>query len=199
MIAHLRGPLIEKGVDSVVVEAAGVGYLVAVTTSTMRVLGELGSEARLHIHSHATQDSPVQLFGFVDPDERRLFETLLAVQGVGPKVALAILSGLATAELIRAITSGDIARLTKIRGVGRKTAERLTVELRDKLGAVRLGGAPGTMLPGVAPQGKLGEVHGALVSLGYRPGEFEAVLGSLDPELSTTELIKRALAALRRR
>src|SRR4029079_18304038 len=128
------------------------------------------------IYTHATQDGPMQLFGFPDADERRLFETLLSVQGVGPKGAVAILSGLPPSELVKAVASGDVARLTQIRGIGRKIAERLCVELRDKIGAALFaaeGPSVGSPLPGAPPPGRLGEVFAALVALGYRPGEFE--------------------------
>jgi Holliday junction DNA helicase RuvA len=189
----------------VVVDVGGVGYAVTVTAATQRALPAEGSEARLHIYTHAVQDGPLQLFGFSDLDERRLFETLLSVQGVGPKVAVAILSGLPVGELVRAIAGGDVARLTQVRGVGRKIAERLAVELRDKVaalgggGAARASGGGGGALPGFVPAGPLGEVHGALVALGYKPAEFEAVLARLDPAVPVPELIKQALAALRRK
>ncbi len=200
MIAHLRGTVIEKSGDGAVIEAAGVGYMVSVTAEGARALPDLGREARLFIYTHAVQDGPLQLFGFTDPEERRLFETLLGVQGVGPKVAVAILSGIAPGDLVAALTRGDIARLTQIRGVGRKTAERLSVELRDKLGAAPTtprGAAGG--LPGAIPQGKLGDVYGALLSLGYRAAEFEGIVAALDPALPTADLVKVALSALRRK
>ena len=199
MIASLRGTLLEKTAEAVVVEAAGVGYAVTITAAAFRALPSLGSEARLFIHTHAVQDGGLHLYGFADPDERRTFEALLSVQGVGPRVAVAILSGLALPELVRFISSGDVARLTQIRGVGRKIAERLTVELRDKIGAVV---AAGHESPGAAPavpSGRLGEVYAALVSLGYKPGELEPVLPALDATRPSAELVKQALAALRRK
>lgn len=202
MIAFLRGPLIEKGAELVVIDAGGVGYAVTISASAHRALPSLGAEARLHIYTHATQDGPYQLFGFTDADERRLFETLLSVQGVGPKVAIAILSGLPIGELLRAISTADVARLTQIRGVGRKTAERLAMELRDKIGTVaggERGGAGASPLPGLIPTGRIGEVYGALVALGYKPPEFEALLPQLDAAQPTADLVKQALAALRRK
>jgi Holliday junction DNA helicase RuvA len=203
VIAHLRGTLIERGGDAVVIECAGVGYAVSVTAAALRVLPALGAELRLFVYTHATQDAPWHLFGFAAAEERRLFETLLSVQGVGPKVAVAILSGLPPGDLVRAISGGDIAKLTQIRGVGRKIAERLSVELRDKIAAVLgerdAGSAPHAGLPGFAPKGRLGEVHGALLALGYKPNEIEGLVGSLDPELPAPDLVKQALAALRRK
>jgi Holliday junction DNA helicase RuvA len=145
------------------------------------------------------QDGPLQLFGFADAEERRVFETLLSVQGVGPKVALAILSSLPIGELVRAIGATDIATLTKIRGVGRKTAERISVELRDKIGVGGGQASPSATLPGTVPAGRMGEVHGALMALGYKPSEFDTVLTKLDDSHPVTDLIKQALAALRRK
>jgi Holliday junction DNA helicase RuvA len=205
MIAHLRGRLVERGADAVVIDVAGVGYAVMITAGAFRALPAAGSDVQVYTYTHAVQDGPLQLYGFVDPGERRLFEALLSVQGVGPKVAVAILSGLQTPDLVRAIAGGDIARLTQIRGVGRKIAERLAVELRDKIAALgasgtRDGSAPPTPpASSTIPSGRLGEVHGALVSLGYRPSEFESVLGALDAEQPIPDLIKQALAALRRK
>jgi Holliday junction DNA helicase RuvA len=204
MIAHLRGALVERTPETVVIDVGGVGYAVTITAGAFRALPAAGSEVRLYTYTHAVQDGPLQLYGFVDADERRLFEALLSVQGVGPRVAVAILSGLAAGDLVRAIAGGDIARLTQIRGVGRKIAERLAVELRDKIAALGVGSArESEALPAPAaralPPGRLGEVHGALVSLGYRPPEFEGLLGGLDVEQPTADLIKQALAALRRK
>jgi Holliday junction DNA helicase RuvA len=116
-------------------------------------------------------------------------------------VAVALLSGLPVPDLVRAITGGDLGRLTQIRGVGRKIAERLALELRDKIGAVAREGGALAPLPASSgvPAGRLGEVHGALLALGYKPNEFEAVLPTLDAELPAADLVKRALAALRRK
>jgi len=209
MIAYLRGRVVDKDAETAVIDVNGVGYDVALSGATAHGLGAVGAEARLWIHSHFVQDGGLALYGFGDREERTLFATLLGVQGVGPKVALAILSGLPAAELTRAIAGADIARLTQIKGVGRKTAERLAVELRDKL-------VPFPVVPAHAMAGRttaassasgaaaspwperIREVQGALVSLGYRLGEVEPVLERLDPERPVDELIKQALAALRR-
>jgi Holliday junction DNA helicase RuvA len=203
MIAHLRGTVAERGVDAAVIDVGGVGYAVTLTSAAMRALPKVGDAITLSTYTHGSADSPWQLFGFADADERAVFEALLAVQGVGPKVAVAILSGLPVGELVRAISGGDVARLTQIRGVGRKIAERLTVELRDKIGAVvgigREVAAGSPSAPSIVPPGRLGEVHGALVALGYKPVEFEAVLPKLDPAQPVADLIKQALAALRRK
>ena len=209
MIAHLRGRVIDKDAESAVIDVNGVGYEVALSSATAQALGAVGADARLWIHSHFVQDGGLALYGFGDREERTLFATLLGVQGVGPKVALAILAGLPAVELTRAIAGADIARLTQIKGVGRKTAERLAVELRDKLvpfpvapasgpgGRPTPASSPGAAAASAWPEA-IRDVQGALVSLGYRLGEVEPVLERLDPERPVDELIKQALAALRR-
>jgi Holliday junction DNA helicase RuvA len=209
LIAHLRGWVLDKDAESAVIDVNGVGYQVALSSATAQALGATGTEVRLWIHSHFVQDGGPALYGFADRDERALFATLLGVQGVGPKVALAILSGLPAAELTRAIAGADIARLTQIKGVGRKTAERLAVELRDKLVPFPVAPASGATGRTTATSSaaaaaaaawpeRIRDVQGALVSLGYRLGEVEPVLERLDPERPVDELIKQALAALRR-
>jgi Holliday junction DNA helicase RuvA len=198
MIASLRGALLESGPDSAVIEAGGVGYAVTLTAAAQRALPPLGATTFLLVHTHVVKDGPTQLYGFCDAEERRIFETLLSVQGVGPKVALAILSGLALGDLVRAIAAADIATLVKIRGVGRKTAERIAVELRDKIGIAGTDAAV-VNLPGAAPAGRMGEVHAALTALGYRPSEFDVVLSKLDDTHPVTDLIKQALGLLRRK
>jgi Holliday junction DNA helicase RuvA len=181
---------------------AGIGYLVSITSATLGALPAVGAEVRIHVHSHFVADEPLRLYGFTDPDERRLFQTLIGVQGVGPRVALAILAGLPAGELVRAISGGDVARLTQIKGVGRKIAERLTVELREKIVALPVGrsgaaAAPPSRAP--AMTGPLGDVYGALTALGYKPNEFEALLSEMDTTRPTGDLVRQALAALRRR
>ena len=132
MIAYLSGVLLEKHLRRLIVDVNGVGYDVLVPLSTMYVIGEPGSRAALRIYTHVREDA-LQLFGFATPLEQALFERLISVSGIGPKLALSVLSGIEPAELSRAIRSSDIARLTRIPGVGRKTAERLVVELKDRL------------------------------------------------------------------
>jgi len=181
-----------------VIEAGGVGYAVTLTAAAQRALPPLGATTFLLVHTHVVKDGPTQLYGFCDAEERRIFETLISVQGVGPKVALAILSGMALGDLIRAIAAADIATLVKIRGVGRKTAERIAVELRDKIG-ISGAAAAAVGLPSAAPAGRMGEVHAALTALGYKPSEFDVVLSKLDETHPVTDLIKQALGLLRRK
>ena len=203
MIAFLRGALIENAGETVVVEVAGIGYQVLISGATLGALPPVGAEATLHVHSHFVKDEPLRLYGFADPDERRLFETLIDVQGVGPRVALAILAGLPPAELVRAISGGDVARLKQIKGVGGKLAERLALELREKITLLRAGRAlPASSASPAAsrvPKGPVGDVYGALVQLGFKPPEFEALLETMDPKRPVEDLVREALAALRRK
>jgi Holliday junction DNA helicase RuvA len=134
MIAHLRGKLIAKHPNQAIVETGGVGYDVTITVPTFSDLPATGNEVALHVHTHVREDA-IALFGFLRAEEKQLFEKLLTVSGIGPKLAITILSGMATRDMVGAIRSNDHARLTRIPGIGRKTAERMCVELRDKLDA----------------------------------------------------------------
>jgi holliday junction DNA helicase RuvA len=201
MIAFLRGALLENAGETVVVEVAGIGYQVLISGATLGALPAVGSVAQLHVHSHFVKDEPIRLYGFADADERRLFETLIDVQGVGPRVALAILAGLPPEELVRAISTSDVNRLKQIKGVGGKLAERLALELREKIAAFPAARARPSSPPSPAgaPKGPLGEVYGALVQLGYKPGEFEALLETMDATRPVEDLVRDALGALRKR
>ena len=139
MIAHLRGRVLRKSPQEVIVDVAGVGYRVAIPVSTFYRLGEEGTEVSLRVHTHVREDA-LALFGFLTAHEQDLFERLIQVAGVGPKLAVNILSGIEAAELAAALRGSDIARLTRVPGVGKKTAERLVVELKDKMPPVA---APG--------------------------------------------------------
>jgi holliday junction DNA helicase RuvA len=132
MIAHLRGRLIAKHPNQAVVEAGGVGYDVTITVPTFSELPPPGSDVALHIHTHVREDA-LALFGFLRREEKQLFEKLITVSGIGPKLAITILSGMAAGDMVGAIRGNDFARLTRIPGIGKKTAERMCVELRDKL------------------------------------------------------------------
>lgn len=160
MIGHLRGMLREKRPNHVLLDVHGVGYAVHIPLSTFYALGELGSEASFLIHTHVREDS-LALYGFHTAREKEMFEQLLTISGVGPRVAIAILSGMSVEELIPAIRKNDLVKLTSIPGVGRKTAERIVVELRDKLIGVEVAEA--------APRtgGIEEDVISALVNLGY--------------------------------
>ena len=132
MIAHLRGKLIARHPNQVILEAMGVGYDVTISVPTFSELPPAGVEVALHIHTHVREDQ-IALYGFLRPEEKHLFEKLISVSGIGPKLAITILSGMPADEMTSAIRGNDVARLTKIPGIGRKTAERMVLELRDKL------------------------------------------------------------------
>jgi|SRR5215471_5720274 len=161
MIAHLRGRLISKHPNQAIVEAGGVGYDVTITIPTFSALPSMGAEVALHIHTHVREDA-LALYGFLRAEEKQLFEKLITVSGIGPKLAITILSGMATADMVGAIRSNDFARLTKIPGIGRKTAERMCVELRDKLEGF------GAAQPVVTHSAVEEDVISALTNLGYQ-------------------------------
>lgn len=176
MIAHLRGVVLEKHPNQVIVDAGGVGYDVAIPISTFTVLPEAGQEVRLRIHTHVREDT-LSLFGFLTADEKTLFERLITVSGIGPKLAVTVLSGLSAGELIAAIRGGQTATLVRIPGVGKKTAERIVLELRDKLDG--LAGAA-VASPAGAPAEALSpvdqDVLSALVNLGCNRAAAEAAI-----------------------
>lgn len=170
MIAHLRGRLIHKEPGQAILEAAGVGYDVAISVPTFTALPGVGAETSLHIHTQVSEDQ-IALFGFLDREEKRLFERLITVSGVGPKLAIKILSGLSPERTVQAIRAQDHAQLTRIPGVGKKLAERLVVELKDKLEDFAV--AP---TPGRAAGPAVDDVLSALVNLGYqRPAAEKAI------------------------
>jgi Holliday junction DNA helicase RuvA len=162
MIGSLRGKLIDKRPNAVLVDVGGVGYQVQIPLSTFAALGALGGEATLLIHTHVREDQ-FNLFGFFAAREKQCFELLISASGVGPSLALKILSGMGVEELVPAIRKGDLAQLVRIPGVGKKTAERIVVELRDKLAAVDV---PETGKPATRTQLE-SDVSSALVNLGY--------------------------------
>jgi holliday junction DNA helicase RuvA len=169
MIAHLRGRLLSKHPNQAIVECAGVGYDVVITVPTFANLPEAGSDIALFIHTHVREDQ-IALFGFLRAEEKRLFEKLLIVSGIGPKLAVTILSGMNTSDMVGAIRSGDVARLTKIPGIGKKTAERMVLELKDKLEEFTAAPPP----PAVSPLED--DVISALVNLGYQRQAAERAL-----------------------
>jgi holliday junction DNA helicase RuvA len=193
MIAFLRGRLISKKPNQAIVDVAGVGYDVAISVPTFSDLPGDGGEVSLHIHTHVREDA-IALFGFLRGQEKQLFERLISVSGIGPKLAITILSGMAAEEMVRAIRSNDVARLTKIPGIGKKTAERMVLELRDKLEPISAGDTPqvSTVLPVEE------DVLSALVNLGYQRPAAERALATVkrngEPEFDA--LFRGALGAL---
>jgi Holliday junction DNA helicase RuvA len=174
MIAHLRGTLLSKHPNQAVVETSGVGYEVNISVPTFSELPANGSEVALHIHTHVREDL-IALYGFLRPAEKQLFEKLITVSGIGPKLAITILSGMAATEMAGAIRGNDVARLTRIPGIGKKTAERMVLELRDKLPE-----AVGTSMPAVPAMSAMEEdVLSALVNLGYQRAAAEKALASV--------------------
>ncbi|MFL5946191.1 MAG: Holliday junction branch migration protein RuvA [Gaiellaceae bacterium] len=187
MIARLRGRAIGNTPEGLILEVGGVGYLVATTPSAVRA-ADGAKEVALHTYLHVREDA-LQLYGFAEAAERQLFMHLLSVNGIGPKVALAIVSGSPAAELRRAIVLEDTARFQAIPGIGKKTAERIVLELKEKLGdaPVPISSAAGTQPHVVA--------RDALVELGYSVGEAEQALAAVDPELPPEERVRQALKA----
>jgi holliday junction DNA helicase RuvA len=174
VIAQLRGTLADKRPNQVLVDVGGVGYLVFIPVSTFYALGELHAEVTLLTYTHVREDA-LALYGFMTAHEKHLFELLISASGVGPSLALKVLSGMSVDDLVPAIRAGDLVRLTRIPGVGRKTAERMVVELRDKLAAVE---TPETARPAAAPKGVAADVVSALLNLGYeRRAAEQAVEG----------------------
>jgi Holliday junction DNA helicase RuvA len=186
MIARLRGRPVGRSGDGLVLDVNGVGYLVATTPSVLRRAGA-GVDVTVETYLHVREDA-LQLYGFADADERELFVHLLTVSGVGPKVALAVVSGSPATELRKAIALGDHARFQAIPGIGKKTAERIVLELREKLGEAdaaglaAVSGAPGHLV-----------ARDALVELGYTVVDAERALAEVDPGLSPEERVKLAL------
>lgn len=171
MIAHLRGTLLAKHPNQAVVETHGVGYDVVISVPTFSELPVAGQEVALHIHTHVREDA-LSLYGFLRLAEKHLFEKLLIVSGIGPKLAITILSGMPADEMVGAIRSGDLARLTRIPGIGKKTAERMVLELRDKLPAAT--GTAELSMTALTPIEE--DVLSALVNLGYQRAPAEKAL-----------------------
>lgn len=194
MIAHLRGKLLAKHPNQAIVETTGVGYDVTISVPTFSELPEVGAEVALHIHTHVREDV-IALYGFLRPSEKLLFEKLITVSGIGPKLAITILSGMAADEMVGAIRGNDVARLTRIPGIGKKTAGRMVLELRDKLPETA-----SITAAAVAPTSAVEEdVLSALVNLGYQRAAAEKAL-SVAAKSSQREsfdaLFREALAVL---
>jgi holliday junction DNA helicase RuvA len=175
MIAHLRGRLLTKHPNQAIVETAGVGYEVTISVPTFSELPAAGSEVALHIHTHVREDQ-IALYGFLRPAEKQLFEKLITVSGIGPKLAITILSGMAADEMTGAIRSNDVARLTRIPGIGKKTAERMVLELRDKLPPAGADTAQASSVPALSPIEE--DVLSALMNLGYQRAAAERALAT---------------------
>jgi len=191
VIAHIRGKLISKHPNQAIVEAAGVGYDVTISVPTFSELPQLGAEISLFIHTHVREDA-LALFGFLRAQEKQLFEKLLSVSGIGPKLAVTILSGMEAATMVAAIKGNNVAALTRIPGIGKKTAERMVLELRDKLDAFGIAAAVAVTSPVEE------DVVSALVNLGYQRPIAERALARVERSAgeSFDGLFRKAMAAL---
>src|SRR5579875_2429456 len=195
MIAHLRGRLFAKNPGQAIVEAGGVGYDVTISVPTFTALPREGDEVALHIYTQVREDT-LALFGFLQREEKRLFERLITVSGVGPKLAVTILSGLSAERTVAAIRAQDHATLTRIPGVGKKLAERLVVELKDKLEDMAAAPVVGVKAPAAE------DVLSALVNLGYqRPAALKAIETAVEKDKASgenfDELFRMALQVIR--
>src|SRR5713101_7101608 len=191
MIAHLRGKLLMKRPNQAIVETGGVGYDVAISVPTFSDLPNVGSEIALHIHTHVREDL-IALYGFLRSAEKQLFEKLITVSGIGPKLAITILSGMPADDMVNAIRGNDVARLTRIPGIGKKTAERMVLELRDKLPP------SGTNQVHVVPSlsATQEDVLSALMNLGYQRPAAEQALRSVEKNGSFDAMFWAALAVM---
>lgn len=197
MIALLSGRLLRRLEGSVVIDCAGVGYQALVSSEALRRLPSEGADVVLEIHTHVREDA-LQLFGFIDMTEKEAFEMLISVSGVGPKMALNVLSGLPADSLARALVDEDLATLTKISGVGKKTAERLVLELRSKAKLLALPSAVSSAKPKAGT--KSSELASALLNLGYRVQEVESVVAAVladQPDLALEAAVRESLRRIR--
>lgn len=202
MIAYLSGTLLEKQANVVIIDVNGVGYEVTIPLSTFYELGEEGSPVQLRIYTHVREDA-LQLFGFKTEREKQLYLKLISVQGIGAKSGITMLSGMSADEIIVAVRTDNLARLTSIPGVGKKTAERLVIELRDKLNDLSSGGTGQGSLPTASANVPLDEVYddalSALINLGYQRNAAEKALKQAvqdGTEMSVQKLLRKSLQLL---
>lgn len=198
MIGHLRGTLLDRGASDVTIDVGGLGYRVTVTPTTVVSLGELHQEVACWIHHHQREDA-VTLYGFASKDERTCFEALIGAHGVGPALALAILSVHSPGALARILAEEDLGALCLVPGVGKKTAQRLLIDLRSRLSIPDLGDAPaasGAAGSAVGPSSPRGDVREALAGLGYTDGEIRDVMADLPDDGDARALLRDALQRL---
>jgi Holliday junction DNA helicase RuvA len=206
MIAHLSGTLLSKHATSVILDVGGVGYEVNIPLSTFYDLGDIGATVQLRIYTHVREDA-LQLFGFKTARERELFLRIISVSGIGPKLGITLMSGMSADEMIESIRTNNLARLTLIPGIGRKTAERLVIELREKMAALATGGVEDDtqrVQTGPAPTSEDGvrsDALSALVNLGYQRSSAEKAIEAVmreTPELSVESVLRSSLRKLAR-
>jgi len=191
MIAHLRGKLLAKHPNQAIVEAGGVGYDVSISIPTFSDLPAVGNDVALHIHTHVREDQ-ITLYGFRHSAEKQLFEKLITVSGIGPKLAITILSGMLADEMVGAIRGNDVARLTRIPGIGKKTAERMVLELRDKLPVEKAGETAAPAALSATEQ----DVLSALMNLGYQRAAAEKAMSSVTKNGSSFDAMFREALGL---
>ena len=199
MIAHIQGRLHFKSPENLIVDVDGIGYQVHVPLTTFYELPDIGNTVALHIHTHVREDA-LQLYGFQAQEEKALFIRLMGVAGIGPRLAVNILSGISPAELAECLGQGDLARLISIPGVGRKTAERIMVEMRDKLPALAADRDIVLSVKSAADEAVMTDAVSALVNLGYKKGVAQRAIDGarqrLEGEINLESLLKESLRAL---
>ena len=199
MIAHIQGRLHFKSPENLIIDVDGIGYQVHVPLTTFYELPDIGNTVALHIHTHVREDA-LQLYGFQAQEEKALFIRLMGVAGIGPRLAVNILSGISPAELAESLLQGDLARLISIPGVGRKTAERIMVEMRDKLPALAADRDIALSVKYAADEAVMNDAVSALVNLGYKKGVAQRAIDGarqrLEGEVNLESLLKESLRAL---
>ena len=200
MIAFLRGRIVDKQPNRIIIDIQGVGYDVHVPLSTFYEIGEVGTDVALRVHTHVREDA-LQLYGFLTELERQLFERLIGISGIGPKLAVAVLSGMDPRDLVTAVQRADVARLTSIPGVGKKTAERIVLELKDRLAQIVMPAAADTAPPASGADRLRADLLSALQNLGYhRPQAEKAIESAVKsmPDPTFEQALKSALRELMR-
>jgi len=196
MIAFLRGRIVDKQPNRIIIDIQGVGYDVHVPLSTFYEIGEVGTDVALRVHTHVREDV-LQLYGFLTELERQLFERLIAISGIGPKLAVAVLSGMDPRELVTAVQRADVARLTGIPGVGKKTAERIVLELKDRLAQIVMPAAADTAPPASAADRLRADLLSALQNLGYHRPQAEKAIEAAGKSMTDATFEQALKSALR--
>ena len=196
MIAFLRGRVVDKQPNRVIIDIQGVGYDVHVPLSTFYEIGDVGSDVALRVHTHVREDA-LQLYGFLTELERQLFERLIAISGIGPKLAVAVLSGMDPRDLLTAVQRADVARLTGIPGVGKKTAERIVLELKDRLAQIALPAAAHSAAAMSGPDRLRADLLSALQNLGYHRPQAEKAIESAVKSMTDQTFEQALKSALR--
>jgi Holliday junction DNA helicase RuvA len=198
MIAFLRGRVLDKQPNRLIVDVQGVGYDVHVPLSTFYEAGDPGADITLRVHTHVREDA-LQLYGFLTRLEQQVFERLIGISGIGPRLAISVLSGIDPRDLVAAVQRGDVARLTSIPGIGKKTAERIVLELRDRLKQLDVGAAAGAAAVGTPADRLREDLVSALVNLGYHRPQAEKYVESAlasEPHLAFDQALRRVLKDL---